>query len=186
MQCLHGPSHRLQCPFDVIETLCIAKSCPSYNADVPIQLLESRLSVLVALGTYIFQALYPTVQANYDSRKSQLAIEYSYQVRESSPDMWVFWVHASSAAQFEKGYRKIAERVKIADRNMEANVLRSVNNWLCDESNGRWFMIIDSADDASVFSHPADERATGDKKAAVTKPLSGFPPQSQNGPCHLS
>ncbi|KAN0081980.1 P-loop containing nucleoside triphosphate hydrolase protein [Elaphomyces granulatus] len=42
--------------------------------------------------------------------KSQLAIEYSYQVRESSPDMWVFWVHASSAARFQEGYREIAER----------------------------------------------------------------------------
>jgi hypothetical protein len=56
------------------------------------------------------------MKVNEDGRKSQLAIEYSYQVRESSPDMWVFWVHASSAARFQEGYREIAERVKIAAR----------------------------------------------------------------------
>ena len=69
------------------------------------------------------------MKANGDDRKSQLAIEYSYQVRESSPDMWVFWIHASSAARFEEGHRKIAERTKIAGwDNQEVNILQLVNN----------------------------------------------------------
>ncbi|KAN0082303.1 P-loop containing nucleoside triphosphate hydrolase protein [Elaphomyces granulatus] len=115
--------------------------------------------------------------------KSQLAIEYSYQVRESSPDMWVFWVHASSAARFQEGYREIAERAKIAGwDNPEANILQLVNNWLRDEANGRWFMVIDNADDASVFLHPVDEGKVGDKcdKAALSEDLSEYLPQSQN------
>ena len=70
------------------------------------------LLVSVVLGG--FPLLFVIVKANGGGRKSQLAIEYSYQVRESSLDMWVFWVHASSAARFEEGYRGIAERVKIA------------------------------------------------------------------------
>src|SRR6267378_1364723 len=124
------------------------------------------------------------VQANDEGSKSQLAIEYSYQVRESSPDMWVFWVHASSAARFQEGYKEIAERVKIAGwDNPEANILRLVNNWLCDEANGRWFMVIDNADDASVLLHPVDESKVGDNsnKAALSEALSEYLPQSQNG-----
>jgi len=116
--------------------------------------------------------------------KSQLAIEYSYQVRESSPDMWVFWVHASSAARFQEGYRKIAQRVKVAGWDSpEADILQLVNNWLCDEANGRWFMVIDNADDASVFLHPVDESKVGDNsnKAALSETLSEYIPQSQNG-----
>ncbi|KAF2182136.1 hypothetical protein K469DRAFT_669907 [Zopfia rhizophila CBS 207.26] len=116
--------------------------------------------------------------------KSQLAIEYSYQVRESSPDKWVFWVHASSVARFEEGYRKIAERARIAGLdNPEADILRLVNSWLSDEANGRWFMIVDNADDASVFSYPADKSKTGDNSntAALADALSEFLPQSQNG-----
>ena len=69
----------------MIETL----SYPKYRPDAPSQLLEWHLSVLVALGK--FQLLCSTVQANDEGSKSQLAIKYSYQVRESSPDMWVFW-----------------------------------------------------------------------------------------------
>ncbi|KAF2176856.1 hypothetical protein K469DRAFT_755412 [Zopfia rhizophila CBS 207.26] len=116
--------------------------------------------------------------------KSQLAIEYSSQVKESSSDTWVFWLHASSAARFEEGYRKIAERAKIAGRdNLEADILRLVNSWLSDEANGRWFMIVDNADDASAFSHSADESKISDNSnmAASTDALSEFLPQSQIG-----
>jgi hypothetical protein len=114
------------------------------------------------------------VRANDEGRKSQLAIEYSYQARDSSPDMWVFWVHASSVARFQEGYREIAERVKIAGWDKpEANILQLVNNWLRDEASGRWFMVIDNADDASVFLHSVDESKIGD--------LSEYLPQSQNG-----
>ncbi|KAN0083083.1 hypothetical protein V8E54_002171 [Elaphomyces granulatus] len=126
--------HRPQYPFGVIETLCIAKSCPKYRPDAPCQLLE-KVSAC-------------------DRTKC------SYQVRESSPDMWVFWVHASSAARLEEGYRDIAEG-----------------------ANGRWFMVIDNADDASVFLHPVDEGKVGDNsnKAALSKDLSEYLPQSQHG-----
>ena len=38
-------------------------------------------------------------------------------------------VHASSTAQFEEGYRKIAKRVKIAGwNNLKFNILQLVNN----------------------------------------------------------
>ncbi|KAJ5277767.1 hypothetical protein N7534_008281 [Penicillium rubens] len=48
--------------------------------------------------------------------KSQLAIEYSYQVRSKSPTTWVFWVHASNEARFEQSFRDIADQVKIPGR----------------------------------------------------------------------
>ncbi len=65
------------------------------KANVSSQLLEWHLSVLVLLGR--FQLLCWTVQANGEGRKSQLAIEYSQQVRESSPDVWAFWINAGTA-----------------------------------------------------------------------------------------
>ena len=122
---------------------------------------------------------------NDASRKSQLAIEYSYQVRERSPETWVFWVHASSAARFEEGYRKVAERVKIPGWDKpEADILRLVSNWLCDEANGHWVMIVDNADDPSVFSHQGDGSASKDESsssAPQANSLSDFLPQSPSG-----
>jgi len=117
--------------------------------------------------------------------KSQLAIEYSYQVRERSPETWVFWVHASSAARFEEGYRKVAERVKIPGWDKpEVDILHLVSNWLCDEANGYWVMIVDNADDPSVFSHQGDGSASKDgssSSAPQANSLSDFLPQSPSG-----
>ncbi|KAK9236695.1 hypothetical protein V1525DRAFT_198231 [Lipomyces kononenkoae] len=41
-------------------------------------------------------------------RKSKIAIEWAYRVRESAPGTWVFWIHASNAARFEQGYHELA------------------------------------------------------------------------------
>jgi hypothetical protein len=107
--------------------------------------------------------------------KSQIAIEYAYQVRDESPSTWVFWVHAGTQARFEQGYRRIAEATKIDGwKDPKADVLRLVRSWLCDESNGRWLMVVDNADDVSVFfqSGPDTTRA---------EPLFDFMPQTPNG-----
>ena len=70
------------------------------------------------------------------NRKSQLAIEYGYRVREKS-NTWVFWVHAGSAARFEQGYRLIAEQAKIPGWDQkDADILGLVHRWLSDERNG--------------------------------------------------
>jgi len=118
------------------------------------------------------------------NRKSQLAIEYAYQLRDHSPDVWVFWVHASSAARFEESYRRIAERAKITgwDRP-DSDIIPVVNNWLCDEANGRWLMIVDNADDATIFSGQLSSKNINDEDstAARAKSFSQFIPQSQQG-----
>ena len=118
------------------------------------------------------------------NRKSQIAIEYAYQVRDESPTTWVFWVHAGTQARFEEGYRRIAEMTRMEGwDNPKANVLRLVRNWLCDESNGQWVMIVDNADDSGVFFPPLNRtQAIGvDKPGQATESLSEFLPQSPNG-----
>src|SRR5947209_464878 len=85
-------------------------------------------------------------------RKSQIAIEYSYRVRCRTPEKWVFWVHASSAARVEQAYREIATKVNLPGcDDPKVNILRLVLNWLSDEQNGTWLMILDNADDSDVF-----------------------------------
>lgn len=73
--------------------------------------------------------------------KSEIAIEYAYRLKESAPDIWVFWVHASNAARFEQAYRDIAAKVDLPGRDdPKMDILRLLLNWLCDERNGRWLM----------------------------------------------
>ncbi|KAJ5885907.1 uncharacterized protein N7473_008581 [Penicillium subrubescens] len=73
--------------------------------------------------------------------KSQLAIEYSYQIRSESPATWVFWVHASNQARFEQSFWDIADQVKIPGRREpKANIFELVQNWLRYEKKGSGFV----------------------------------------------
>ncbi|KAK4165213.1 kinesin light chain [Cladorrhinum sp. PSN259] len=61
-------------------------------------------------------------------------------------------VHASTQARVEEGFRMIANTVKLSGRNQpKANIPQLVYDWLFNERNGRWVMVLDSADDRDVF-----------------------------------
>ncbi|EED19716.1 kinesin, putative [Talaromyces stipitatus ATCC 10500] len=84
--------------------------------------------------------------------KSQIAIEYTYRVRDSAPNTWIFWVHASNTTRFEQGYREVAAVAKSPGRDdPKCDVLELVKKWLSDETNGNWLMILDNADDVDLF-----------------------------------
>jgi tetratricopeptide (TPR) repeat protein len=97
----------------------------------------------------------------------------------------VFWVHASDPARFEEGYRKIAERVKPPGWNdPKANMLRLVCNWLSDEGSGKWSMVVDNADDSTIFIAPSKARSSSAARNAAewkSECLSEFLPLSSNG-----
>ncbi|RWA05007.1 hypothetical protein EKO27_g10098 [Xylaria grammica] len=118
--------------------------------------------------------------------KSQLAIEHAYRVRDAfaqnGTGIWVFWVHASTRLRVEQGLRTIADIIKIPGRNeSKADILQLVYQWLQNEQNGRWLMILDSADDIDVFygivRHEDQPSAASDGKRALWSYL----PQSSNG-----
>lgn len=96
----------------------------------------------------------------------------------------MFWVYASNATRFEQAYTNIASKIELPGRDdPKADILRLVYNWLCDERNNRWLIILDNADDDRVFSSSADsdgvaQGANAHHKAA---PLERFLPQSSNG-----
>src|SRR4051794_20849439 len=126
----------------------------------------------------------PKPRADFPDRKSQLAIEYAYQVRAQSPDTWVFWVHASSLARFEEGYRRIADVVKLPGCDkLEADILQLIRNWLCDERNGHWVMMIDNADDPSIFFSQLDRTKSSEcnGSAQASNCLTDVLPQLPNG-----
>ncbi|KAK8037375.1 hypothetical protein PG991_000721 [Apiospora marii] len=84
--------------------------------------------------------------------KSQVAIEYAYQIRERSPETWVFWVYASSAVRFEIDFRNIANYAKLPGReNPDTDVLQLVSNWLVSEKSGKWVIVLDNLDSADFL-----------------------------------
>jgi hypothetical protein len=68
----------------------------------------------------------------------------------------VFWVSADTIAAITQDLRKIAKAVGISGWNEKAtDIFTLVRDWLQDESNGPWTMILDNADDVNVFTAPA-------------------------------
>jgi hypothetical protein len=87
-----------------------------------------------------------------DASKSQLAIRYAYSMLETVPQRFVFWVAASTSARFEQAYRNLADKPLLPGRiDPEVDVLRMVRDWLCDEENGPWTMVLDGVDALGVF-----------------------------------
>jgi tetratricopeptide (TPR) repeat protein len=97
----------------------------------------------------------------------------------------VFWVHASNAARIEQGYRDIADQVKLAGRkDPQADVFKLVHDWLRNEQNGKWLLVLDNANDTAALSLPVSygqktQASGGDN--APPRYFSSYLPQSKNG-----
>jgi tetratricopeptide (TPR) repeat protein len=103
----------------------------------------------------------------------------------------VLWAHASNAARLEQSFREIAELVKVRGRKEpQADVFKLVHDWLREEENGRWLLVVDNADDAGVLSarasdspkSPADNGGSADNSTgALAHHLSRYLPPSRHG-----
>ncbi|EMC93782.1 hypothetical protein BAUCODRAFT_74513 [Baudoinia panamericana UAMH 10762] len=105
--------------------------------------------------------------------KSQLAVEYARQIRQQSPDTWVLWFHVSNAARFQQSLQNAAEQLELAGRkDPKADLLQLLRNWLRNENNGRWLVVLDNADDASVL---LESSATSSEAHPARRPMDYFP-----------
>jgi tetratricopeptide (TPR) repeat protein len=107
----------------------------------------------------------------------------------------VLWVHASNTARLEQSYQEIAELVKVRGRkDPQADVYKLVHDWLRDEKNGRWLLVLDNADDAAVLSPQTSngQRSQADdgsdsndssdgNSSALRQQLSRYLPPSRHG-----
>jgi hypothetical protein len=85
-------------------------------------------------------------------------------------------VHASTSERFE-GYKSIAAILELPGwDDPKTDVLGLVWRWLSDVKSGRWFLILDNADDIDVFS------STPDKDVEHrSRPLLSYIPQTVTG-----
>ena len=81
--------------------------------------------------------------------KSQLAIRYAHGVRNRSH---VFWVNATTQATLEESIRAISERLNLEKpADSRDDIFRRVGNWLGNEQNGAWTVVLDNFDDISIL-----------------------------------
>ena len=76
-------------------------------------------------------------------------------MRRRSAQTWVLWIHASNAARFEQSVRDVADQLRPYRRkNPKTDLLQLLRSWLRDGSKGRWLVVLDNADDATVLLDP--------------------------------
>jgi tetratricopeptide (TPR) repeat protein len=112
-------------------------------------------------------------------RKSQIAIEYCYRFAERYASTWIFWVYCNNVARFNRSYQEIAERMQLpGHKDPEQDINNLVYNWLRNEGNGPWLMVLDNADDAGIF-YP--EGSWNDEPGKDTQRLSRYIPSTGHG-----
>jgi tetratricopeptide (TPR) repeat protein len=85
--------------------------------------------------------------------KTQIVLEFAYEMRKTSPTCSIFWVYAGTSASFESDYVNIAECLKLPGRtDQNADVKLLVQAALSQRESGHWILIIDNADDINVLS----------------------------------
>jgi tetratricopeptide (TPR) repeat protein len=91
-------------------------------------------------------------------------------------------VHCGSVARFDQGYKEIARRLKIpGTQDPETDIVRTVFDWLSDEDNGPWLLVLDNADDQRMFFEPAIRSQSDDVLQQQLGMLTQYLPRSTHG-----
>lgn len=94
------------------------------------------------------------------------------------PHVSVFWIHANSIERFREGYHNIVDECNIPGRNEEnCDKMALFKQWL-EKEHKNWLMIIDNADEASLFASKAE--LSRDKTGADQSILE-YLPESPHG-----
>lgn len=68
----------------------------------------------------------------------------------------MFWVSAGTKARVDESLKAIAETVKLPVREQSTvEVMKHLEGWLSTETNGKWFMVLDSVEDCNVLYNTA-------------------------------
>ena len=100
--------------------------------------------------------------------------------RNLNPKAHVFWVYAGTKAKFEQGYQEIARRLSLQGwDDQKVDTLQLVYEWLSNEHNDEWLLIVDNADDEAAFF--ANKSRDFVQELGASKPLARYLPKSTKG-----
>jgi tetratricopeptide (TPR) repeat protein len=110
-------------------------------------------------------------------------LEYAHEIRDNNSDTSIFWVFAGSKERFERDYQEIAAGLKLPGySDPEADVLSLVKRELENPDSKKWVMIIDNADDLSLFyDTPPSDLDTDRGNLCLQRGMFNYIPYSQNG-----
>ncbi|MCJ1392523.1 hypothetical protein MMC18_005391 [Xylographa bjoerkii] len=101
--------------------------------------------------------------------KSQVAIEYCYRFRQANSHAYIFWIYASTFARFSQAYEEIGSKLGLPNwDSTKENKIDLVTKQLNNETSP-WFMVIDNAEDMSLFY--SDKNTIGKEGSSLARQL---------------
>lgn len=84
--------------------------------------------------------------------KTHLALELAYRIRAENKDCSVIWIPATSKESLEQAYLNAARLLGIPGwEDEKADIKKLVQEYLSGDSAGQWLLVIDNADDISMW-----------------------------------
>ena len=83
--------------------------------------------------------------------KTQVALTFSYVVKEKYSNYSIFWVSALSIGRFKQDYTKIAKECSIGAGFNEAELIQIVQDYLSNVDSGKWLLVVDNSDDQTLL-----------------------------------
>ncbi|RYC85301.1 hypothetical protein BFJ63_vAg11827 [Fusarium oxysporum f. sp. narcissi] len=102
--------------------------------------------------------------------KTQIALHFALQMKEKRPDYSIFWVPLLSDETAERAYVDIAKKLGLHKTSEDDDVKDLVCQHLSSDKAGKWFLIVDNADDQELILGSADKSG-----------LEEYLPQGENG-----
>ncbi|KAJ0159917.1 Nephrocystin-3 [Colletotrichum tanaceti] len=113
------------------------------------------------------------------SGKTQIALEFAYS-RFHQTKCAVYWVHADNEATFTQDYEALARKAGLENEKKGKDLLHAVRGWI--EAQPRWLLVIDNADDISLFGVGSDTASTrGNRTTAEETCLYDYIPRGPVG-----
>ena len=84
--------------------------------------------------------------------KTQIALQFAYQIRDEAPDCSIFWISAISREGLEQTYADIVQKLRVPgweDKGADSKAL--LQRYLSEKSAGQWLLIFDNADDIDMW-----------------------------------
>ena len=108
--------------------------------------------------------------------KTQVALQIIHWYKSHFPNESIFWIHGGSADMLQRSLTEIALRRRLLDGgDISTNALDAVRNFLLNESNPRWLMVVDNVDDPEAFFQPLPTNiGTPQNLISITKHTAGY------------
>lgn len=91
--------------------------------------------------------------------KSRFALEFAHHLKSNFPQYSIFWIQATEQLTFEKGMFDVGKKLSIPGiEDEKADAKELVKQWLSNQTDGKWLLILDNADDQALWGKRSDTK----------------------------